>query len=373
MRIGLNALQVRAAKSGVGQYIDGLIDGLCQCLDDTDRLLVYATPLNAGNYRRDDPRVRLRVVGPGARRAVRLAWEWMALPGVMAKDELDVFHGPANFLPRRLPCPAVVTIHDASRWVDPTRFTRANLFYWRAMTRHTLRLGTPVITVSQAAKRDLVAHLGIAPERIHVIHEAAHPRFRPIEVEPAPAPFVLHVGTIEPGKNLVALVQAFARFRTAHADWRLVLAGDRGWKVEAVFEAIEREGLREAVQYVGHVSDERLVALYNQAALFVFPSLNEGFGLPPLEAMQCGTPVVASNRSSLPEVLGEAPLYVEPTDVGALAEAMARVADDAVLRDRLRHAGLQQARSYSWAQTARRTAEILKRLTGRPPISGALP
>ena len=372
MRIGINALQVRAAKSGVGQYIDGLIDGLLACLAPDDRLIVYANFENAMNYRREDSRVQLRVFGPHARRVVRLAHEWIFLPGQIKRDRLDVYHGPSNFLPRSCPCPAVVTIHDASRWVNPERYTRANLTYWRFMIGHTVRLKTPVITDSHAAKADLVKHLGIAPERIHVVHIAAHPRFRILQRATEDSlqllqslgvqkPYVLHVGTLEPGKNIVRLVEAFAQFRSAgHETYRLIMAGDRGWKVEEIFGAVERHGLHQVVRYVGHVKDVELPVLYNEAEMFVFPSMNEGFGLPPLEAMQCGLPVIASNRSSLPEVLGDAAMLVEPTDAAVLANAMNEVADDAALRERLISSGIKQAATYSWQQTARNTLEVYR-------------
>ena len=364
MKIGINALQVRADKSGVGQYIECLIDGLLHELATDDELLVYATPLNAKNFQRDDARLTVREFGPSARREWRLAYEWINLPGQIKRDRLDVFHGASNFLPRRCPFPSVVTIHDASRWVDPGRYTRANLVYSRLMTRHTLRMNSPVITVSNAAKRDLMRYLHLPEERIHVIHEAAHPRFRLISSDTAPLnlsmPYLLHVGTIEPGKNIERLIHAFAQFRAHHPKHTLVLAGDRGWKMERIFDAIAKHRLENAVRYVGHVSDDELVALYNGAEFFIFPSLNEGFGLPPLEALQCGTSVIASNRSSLPEVLGDAPLYIDPTDISQMAEAMAKVADDSTLRMEMKKSGLAQATRYSWAQTARHTIEVYR-------------
>lgn len=369
MRIGINALQVRAAKSGVGQYIDCLVGGLLQCMAPSDSIVLYVNPSNARLFSHEDPRLERRVFGPRAGRAMRLAHEWLLLPRQLRLDRLDVFHGPSNFLPRALPCPAVVTIHDASRWVDPGRYTRANLTYWHWMTRHTLSLQTPVITVSHAAAADLEQHLGITSSRIHVIHEAAHPRFRPIDVPQPPRPFALHVGTIEPGKNLVRLLEAFARFRQTHPQHELVLAGDRGWKVEEVFQAIERLNLQGIARHAGHVSDQELVTLCNQAQFFVFPSLNEGFGLPPLETMQCGTPVIASNLSSLPEVLGDAPLFVNPLDVESIAQAMCELADSPQLRDELRLKGLRQAAKYDWKETARKTLQVYRTTVtpaGRP-------
>ncbi len=372
MRIGLNALQIRAAKSGVGQYIAGLIDGLLQCMPAEDRLVIYATRETAPNYKRHDPRVELRVFSPQARRAAQLLHEWFFLPGQIARDHIDVFHGPSNFLPRHCPCPAVVTIHDASRQVDPSRFTRANLLYWAYMMRHTVRMNTPVITVSHAAAADLQKHLQIAPERIRVIYEAAHAHFSAqpstddaviLERLGVRRPYLLNVATLEPGKNTVRLIEAYARYRRAVAQpATLVLAGDRGWKSEAVFETIEREGLREHVQYIGHVKDDALPALFRGARFFLFPSLNEGFGLPPLEAMQCGTPVIAANSSSLPEVLGDAALYVNPLSVDDIADKIIDLWNNDSLREELRTKGLQQAARYSWQKTGEQTLKVYRSL-----------
>jgi glycosyltransferase involved in cell wall biosynthesis len=375
MKIGLNALQVRAAKSGVGHYVDGLVDGLLSALADDDELIVYATPHNAPNYERRASNFTLQRFGPAARRPARLAYEWIGLPRRIERDGIDVFHGAANFLPRRCPCPAIVTIHDVSPWVQPERFPFLRRHYWYAMTRRTLRQGAPIIAVSQAAQRDLERYLGVPAERVTVIPEAAHPRYRPLpdcrfDTEPLRrygigGPFILHVGTLEPGKNIPRLLQAFARFRArASVDYRLVLAGDRGWLYDEIFRAIDRFGLRERVVVAGHVPDDHLPSLYNASEFFVFPSLNEGFGLPPLEAMACAKPVIASNASSLPEVLGEAPLYVDPLDVEALAQAMARLAGDADLRDRLAQAGQAQAARYSWEKTGRLTLEAYQRVLG---------
>jgi len=375
MRIALNALQVRAKKSGVGQYISGLIDGLLGAMSPDDHLIVYATPFNAPNYQRDDPRLETRRWGPAAKRPIRLAYEWAFLPRWIERDRIDVFHGPANFLPRRCACPSVVTVHDLSQWVHPSRFGYVRRAYWHWMTLHTIRLATHIIAVSENTRSDLGRYLSVEAERIEVIPEAAAPSFRPLpdcRYDSPPlrrygigGPYVLHVGTLEPGKNIPRLLEAFARFRRESAlDWRLVLAGDRGWLRRDIFHTIRRHALEDRVILAGYVPDEDLPLLYNAAEFFAFPSLNEGFGLPPLEAMACGAPVIASNVSSLPEVLAEAPLYVDPLDVGALAAAMLRLARDPVVRRERSEAGLKQAKRYSWMETGRRTLEVYRRVAG---------
>lgn len=381
MRIALNALQVRAAKSGVGHYIDGLIDGLLEHLGDRDELLVYVTARNEANYRRGDPRVRTIRFGHGARRALRLIHEWIFLPGRIDRDAIDVFHGPANFLPRRVAAPAAVTIHDMSYWVHPWRCPPVRRAYWKRMTAHTARRAQAIIAVSNAAKADIVRFLKVSEAAICVIAEAAHPRYRPLEGarHDAPplarhgigGPYILHVGTLEPGKNLPRLLEAFAAFRRrCPREYRLALAGDRGWLFRDVFERIEALNLGGWVRLLGHVPDEEMPFLYNGAAFLAFPALNEGFGLPPLEAMACGLPVIASNVSAMPETLGEAPLYVDPLNAAEIAEAMLRLESDPALRARLRRAGLQRAALYSWSETGRQTLGIYRRLANRRSADG---
>ncbi|MCX7016646.1 MAG: glycosyltransferase family 1 protein [Candidatus Sumerlaeota bacterium] len=374
MRIGLNALQVHQNMTGVGHYIAGLLDGFMQALAPDDRLIVYVSPFNAAHFRRDDPRIEMRPWGPSVPRTVRIAHEWVFFPAQIERDRLDVYHGPNNFLPRRRVCPSVVTIHDLSQWVDPRRYRLSRRLYWDWMTRHTIRLADRIVADSENTRRDLERFLGVAPERTAVVPAAALAAYKPIpgcrfDCPPLRrygigGPFALHVGTLEPGKNLAALVEAFARFRRdSGLDYRLALVGGRGWLYDDIFAAARRHHLEDRVIAPGHVPDADLPFFYNACEFFVFPSLNEGFGLPPLEAMACGAPVIASNASSLPEVLGEAPLYVDPRDIDGIAAAMARLARDPALRQERSQAGLRQARKYSWAETARRVREVYREVS----------
>jgi glycosyltransferase involved in cell wall biosynthesis len=220
-----------------------------------------------------------------------------------------------------------------------------------------------VLAVSEHTKHEVVGLLGVPPERVVVTPNAARAHFRPPDAatlaqfrarKELPEQFVLYVGTLEPRKNLTTLLDAYSQVvRSSNAP--LIVGGGKGWLYDAVFERLEALGLRDRVHFVGYLDEEDLPLWYAAATVFVFPSLYEGFGMPPLEAMACGTPVVTSNTTSLPEVVGDAGLMVSPRDAEALAEALLRLLRDADLRAELRARGLQRARTFSWRASAERT------------------
>ena len=234
-----------------------------------------------------------------------------------------------------------------------------------------------IIADSQATRGDLIALAGADPARIRVVYPGCDARFRPLDRAAARAtvaqrfalhePYVLHVGTLEPRKNLITLLRAFAALRdTTAAGHRLVLVGQRGWLYKPIFAAIDALGLSGHMCIIETAQDEDLPALYAAADLFVYPSLYEGFGLPVLEAMACGTPVVTSNRSALPEVAGDAALLVDPADDRALAESMARALADAALRNSMAERGLARARTFSWRRCARETLAVYEEALAEP-------
>ncbi|MFQ3630964.1 glycosyltransferase family 4 protein, partial [Roseiflexus sp.] len=243
--------------------------------------------------------------------------------------------------------------------------------FLRDAVPRALQRADVIVADSESTRRDLHRLLNIAPERVSVVYPAVDERFRPLPpdvCEPVrqrlrlPSRFVLFVGTIEPRKNLVRLLEAFARIDpTTLPDGSgrlfLVIAGRRGWMYQPVFEAIERLSLRDRVQVLDFVADSDLPIVYNLAQVFVYPSIYEGFGLPPLEALACGTPVVTSDNSSLPEVVGNAALLAPADDIDALSDRIARLLSDGALRDRLRQAGLEQAQRFRWEASARQIIE----------------
>lgn len=274
---------------------------------------------------------------------------------------VDLFHQPDFVLPRSRPgTPTILTVHDLS-------FVREPDSVMPGMTRHlnmwvpwSVKRADQVIAVSEATRQDLIELYHTPPEKITVIHHGVTPEFKPVEnpfdlaavcqkYALDKTPFVLTLGTIQPRKNYRRLVQAFAQI---DPPFTLVIAGNKGWHYDTIFKEVQELGLENRVYFPDFVDDSDLPALYSAASLFVYPSLYEGFGLPALEAMACGTPVVASNQSSLPEVVGEAGVLVDPRDVGAIAEAMSRVLSDESLNRQLSETGRRRAAHFSWDKVA---------------------
>jgi len=376
MFIGINAMQVRAAKSGVGQYIHALFDSATR-LAPEDQFLIYCNEANELNYTYDTANASTKVWGlSGAPRPVRLSNEYLRFGNEVKRAEVDVLHGASNFLPMRKVCPYVVSIHDLSYYVHPERCPPVRRQYWYAMTRHSVKAADRIITISENSRRDIARFFPGSESKIRITALAAHSRFKPIGLDRQESlltqyedklksqPYVLYVGTLEPGKNVARIVQAFDAVASKFPDHLLVLAGDKGWLYESVFDTIENAAHRNRIVYLGHVSDMEAVHLFNFADAFVFPSLYEGFGLPPLEAMQCGCPVVTSNRSSIPEVVGDAAIMVNPESVTEISTAMRRLLESKVARQEFSQAGLERARLFSWDKCAAETLAVYREVAG---------
>jgi glycosyltransferase involved in cell wall biosynthesis len=262
----------------------------------------------------------------------------------------------------------VVTIHDLSFIRFPTLFRAANRLYLNVLTRLSARRAQRLIAVSIQTAQETMRLLGVPPERIDVVYHGVDPVFHPLPADEIvafrqrrglPEQYVLFVGTLEPRKNLVRLVEAFARTRESHV--KLVLAGGKGWLYDELFDTVETLGLQEDVIFPGYVTSEELPLWYNAATVFCYPSVYEGFGFPVLEAQACGTPVLTSNISSLPEAAGDGALLVDPYDVDALAAGLHRLLHDESLRHQLQESGLAHAGRFSWMDTARETARVYRR------------
>jgi glycosyltransferase involved in cell wall biosynthesis len=286
-------------------------------------------------------------------------------------EGVDVFHSSEVLLWKQLGALNVTTIYDLSALLFPEYHTDQTREIQAQKYRFACEEADVVVTISQATKRDIVKHLGIPAERIHVVYPGFEDIFHPIQdrkelqtmLAPlglTPGDYLLHVGTLEPRKNLLRLVEAYHRVRhnLSVPIPKLVLAGAPGWDFRRIFELIEGLDLEDDVRYVGRVSRTTLPFLYSGARLFVYPSLYEGFGLPPLEAMACGTPVITSNVSSLPEVVGEAGLMVPPTDIDALVEALMELLSDSERREQLREAGISRARQFSWDKAVGKLLDV---------------
>jgi glycosyltransferase involved in cell wall biosynthesis len=295
---------------------------------------------------------------------------WVLPLELLAGRRLNLLHSVDHVAPAWGPWRSVVTLHDLAFLVYPQTHTPASRAYYAA-AGESARRAERVIAVSQRTASDAVRLLGVDPARIRVIYEAADPHFvpRPFD-ELAPLakllgldgqrPYVLFVGTLEPRKNIPLLIEAFARVRARYPDLQLVLVGSRGWSDAPIFAAHDRSGVGGAAHFVGWLEARDLAVLYSQAAVFVLPSLYEGFGLPVLEAMACGAPVVCSNAGPLPEVAGSAALLVPPQEPAAWAEAISRVLGDRQLSADLRARGRRRAEQFSWQRTAQATRDVYR-------------
>jgi glycosyltransferase involved in cell wall biosynthesis len=290
-----------------------------------------------------------------ARPTRRILWEQTTFARRLRQLRPDLLHGMAYAVPLGWSGPSVVTVYDLSFLLFPQAFKPANRIYLAATTRATARRARRVLTISEHARRDIVRLLNVPEECVDVTYPAVEDRYRRLPEDEVqafrrarglPEAFVFTLGTLEPRKNLVGLLNAFARLGKPRPP--LYVAGGSGWHVSPIFDTVRRLQLTDEVHFLGYVPEDELPLWYNAAQLFAFPSLYEGFGLPVLEAMACGSPVITSTAASLPEVGGKAAVLVPPQDTDRIAQEMARVLDDPQLRLELRAAGRIQASRFSW-------------------------
>jgi glycosyltransferase involved in cell wall biosynthesis len=370
MRIAIDARKLR--DFGIGTYIRNLLIELSR-LDRATEYVVLCRPddVDSGNLLGDN----FRMV-PETAPTYSIA-EQIRIPLSLARERVQLLHEPHYVLPPAIRCRSVVTIHDCIHLMFPQYLPgRLAYVYAKASMWSATRKADRVLTVSEASKRDILRFFDISPEKVAVIYNAIDERFlagpdthrmdltrQRYQLD---HPFVLYVGNIKPHKNIERLVEAFAMARRSGPDHlKLIIIGDELSKYPVLRQSVHRHKLDKHVRFLGFQPQETLAAFYRLARAFVFPSLYEGFGLPPLEAMACGTPVVTSNVSSLPEVAGDAALLVDPYDAEAIAAGLVRAVTDEALRTDLIARGLARAHEFSWKQSVGRIHQIYMDVANR--------
>jgi len=361
-------------RAGLGRYAESLARALVA--RDPARFALFFN--RGGEVTPPGALAGLEAIPTRCVRAGYKPWRMAVWLGQLARLSFDrllpgaeLYHATEHLLMPLRRVPTVLTVHDLIFHIFPQHHKRLNYWYLNAALPLYCRRASAVIAVSEATKADLVRLYGLDPAKITVVHEAAEPHFTPAlpdQVQAVraryqlPDRYLLHVGTIEPRKNLDRLLDALHRLRAGGEDVRLVIVGSKGWLYHSFFQRLEDLALGDAVAMPGYVPDADLPAVYSGARLAVMPSLYEGFGLPVLEAMACGTPVACSHTSSLPEVGGDAARYFDPTDVATMADAIQAVWNDQSLRESMRQAGLARAARFSWARAADETLAVYQRL-----------
>lgn len=365
MRIALDAIPLVAAKTGIGHYTDALAASLARIHHDHQYLLLspFDFAFHAGN---GTPPNLSKMFFPV--RSVFRKWWLAGLPAMLRISPLDVFHGTNYCIPVFSPCPTVVTIHDLSLFTQSHTHEDDNVKRGRRRMPLMARRATRIIAPSEFTKHEIIRHLGVGEDKIRVIFEAARDGMKPLPVsECQPVldkhqirqPYLLYVGTIEPRKNLLTLIRAYDELlRTTEHRPQLVMCGGRGWLCDEVFQLVNELKLTDQIRFTGYVDDEDLPALYSSAEIFLYPSLYEGFGLPPLEAMACGAPTITSNVSSLPEVVGRAGLTHDPNNWQMLTAHIANLLGNSAARQHFKKAGKDQAAQFSWDRAARETQAL---------------
>jgi glycosyltransferase involved in cell wall biosynthesis len=376
MRVALDGFPLSSPKTGIGHYTFELARSLAQ-LAPADRFdLVSPLPFTAAAAS-DSEQASLPNLGFINPRATSIRRHWWAvgLPLYLRQSPVDLFHGTNYEVPLWNRSHNVVTIHDLSILLHPEHHERHLVRRARRRLPLMVRSAAMIIAVTESMKREIVEHLGVKPDRVAVTPEAPRRSFHRIPITETLATrkrleieddFLLFVGTVEPRKNLITLVRALDDvLQNTSIRPQLVIAGGKGWLADELHAFLETSAVKERVRFIGYTSDEDLRALYSSCRICVYPSLYEGFGLPPLEAMACGASVITSRIPAIEETVGSAAMLVDPTDVAGLAKAIVELWNDPHHREHLSAAGLKRAAGFTWERTAQLTLDVYREMVAR--------
>jgi len=378
MKIGLSTSVIQRGKTGIAEYVFSLVRAF-EPHAEAHQFVLFVLEDDLPLFEFAKEFARLVVVPEKFRPPLKdILWHQMLLPKLARQFQLDVLHVPSY---RRLlwprPCALVATVHDLAAFHVAKKYDRARMFYGRVVAQRLARRQDAIISISQNTACDIKRFWHLPDNRLTVVHHGInHERFYPVLPEVAKTtganhfdlhqPFFLYVARLEhPAKNHLRLIEAFETFKwETKSPWQLVLAGGDWHGAEKIHEAVRRSRFKNDIRCLGFVAEPALPLLYRAADVFVYPSLYEGFGFPPLEAMACGCPVLCSTRGALGEIAGRAAATINPEDTAAMKHQLTRLAEDPKLRERLRTAGLERARQFDWRRTAAQTLEIYERVAG---------
>lgn len=362
MKIAIDARDLANVTTGVGRYLLNLLNHFAELRPEFQFQLYSDRPLTTAF---ENSNVNARLL-----KGHKLLWKHLVMPLEQIRAGIDVFFVPSYSTPLWNPAQSVVTIHDLIYTRFPQWTDRVERWRFATIVRFSARFAAKIIAVSEATRKDILDLTGVSPHKVQVIYEGVDAIFRRLPEESInqvknrlhlDRPFILYVGSMHYRRNVQRLLQAFSILkRDRKIPQQLLLCGLNLYRGSELETWVARERLEQDVRYIGYVSDEELVALYNMAEVFVYPSMYEGFGLPILEAMACGAPVVTCNVSALPEVAGNAALLIDPHDTQALVEALWRVLSEPNLKQELTGRGFEQSRKFSWKKAAQETLELFE-------------
>ena len=369
MEVAIYSDALNGELAGLGHYTYNLINSLIE-IDGTNKYHLI-------NYKKtglfsDIDEIIIR--DPFQRISKAFVWHLYSAIKLRQIENIDLVHNPSHasvFI--RFKQKYICTVHDLTPLLFPEHHVLGRPLIFRMMFLTTLKNADGIIADSESTRKDILKYINIPQGKITVIYPGVdYERYKPLSKKEVQVinekyafefPYILYIGTLEPRKNIPFLIEAFHAIKKTGIKHKLVIVGRKGWKYKEIFEIVERLGLQKDIIFTGYVPAEDLPKFYNAADLFVYPSLYEGFGLPPLEAMACGTPVITSNTSSLPEVVGDAGIMVGPYDVSKLADAMLKVLKDEGLRQDMIGRGLERAKLFSWEKTARETLRVYEKVS----------
>jgi glycosyltransferase involved in cell wall biosynthesis len=381
MRIGIDATALPARPVGAGNYIIQLIHAIAgsNMIDEPipdgrqPKGLEFVIFVQRSRLKllkvEEAPNLHLIVI-PDLSPFVRLLWEQISFPMLAKNQHLDLLHSLHYTMPLAYPGRTVVTFHDMTFFLFPHHHTLPKRFFFRFFIRASSRQAVALIADSESTRQDAIRLVGVSPGKIFTIQLGVTQEFQPIQDKTIlwqarqkyqlPERFLLYVGTIEPRKNLPILLQAYASVADQMPDHRLVVVGPQGWMVENIVQKSGQLNISDKVHFTGYVEQADLPLIYNLADVFIYPSVYEGFGLPVLEAMACGTPVITSNVSSMPEIVGDAGVLLAPNNPEVLAQSLLELINDPMYRQRLSILGRERAAAFTWKRTAEKTINVYR-------------